>query len=522
MLVSLFLSWVRNLLYWYSVFILTSTLRYNEEQPRSTLVVWDIQTGVTMKEAKNDHYGMILFYGDQSIATLVRMQPSIQEGNFYLYDTFNGTLLFQDRIVPSQGSGFGAHWTHDSALQFATSFERGGRLVINIYELQQILTSPPHKLSSFSVPPQTGRFSFSPISFHASFVTDTKVVILDVQNARLLLHTEVAQIVQSSGQFSFDGCFFAYQISEYEIHIWQNTSTGYVPWNSLTSRLSVKEFLWSPTSDSILCWCSGGMLLLHPGNHPDPLSLDKEPSGHHGDHVVVCPADCAYIAMAQRGKGVITVIDSLSGTTQWVIDTGMEIQEVKMTNNTLYVVDAHKLVSWYLGAGGSVPGVHETLAIGANARKLTLSYDCTQIAFMREWKTVSLYDIKGQKILKSFEWGEDRPSQIQFSPDGHQLWCVGSLWSSTGGPLVMKLNTAEDWNSIEVISKKAEDYSSWTNIFSPNGYHVGMGTVWVMDYGGRKILWLPPHWRVRVKWEGNFIASVDHDLPAPIVIEFQP
>ena len=79
--------------------------------------------------------------------------------------------------------------------------------MIDIYELK--LTSSLHVLFSFPLSPQSTEFSFSPASFHASFINKTEVTILDVQDSRLPLQATVHHGgVLLPGQFYSDGCFF--------------------------------------------------------------------------------------------------------------------------------------------------------------------------------------------------------------------------------------------------------------------------------------------------------------------------
>ena len=314
-----------------------------------------------------------------------------------------------------------------------------------------------------------------------------------------------------------NGQLFATKISVLKIHVWQNTPTGYVPWSTFTSRLPIDTFLWSPTSDSVLCQCTDELLLLHPDNHSDPLSPDENGTKHHpSDYLVVHPTNHPYILVVQPPNGIITVLDDISGTIQWVINTGMEIQDIKMIDNIIYVVDVHKLVSWYLEPGGVVQGVHETLAISAVKDYLKLSNNCTQIAFARQLGEVALYDIKTQKTIKSSNWDGRWIGGMKFSPDGHQLWCMDF------GGVVMKLEITEEWNSGGVTSEGKQDDLFWDNPFSPDGYHVGIDTMWAMNSGGSRVLWLPPHWRGRIRWEGNYLSLVNSLLPVPIIIKFKP
>ena len=71
-----------------------------------------------------------------------------------------------------------------------------------------------------------------------------------------------------------------------------------------------------------------------------------------------------HIITALQGDGVITVLDPLSGTTQQTIHTGMQIQDIKIIDNTIFMVDMHRLVGWQLEADGMMmPGAYDTKVI---------------------------------------------------------------------------------------------------------------------------------------------------------------
>jgi len=169
-------------------------------------------------------------------------------------------------------SRLGAYWTHEDTLQLAKYSQTDGIFAINIYKLQSTLAPELHILRSFSIPNQSGAFSFSSLSLHASFVTTKEAIILSVQDSKVLLQYKIAQkYPPPPGQFSPDGNFYACKISADEICVWQNAPTGYVLWCSLRPRLPLKGLSWSPTSSSILCWGSEGIQLLNPGNLPNPV-----------------------------------------------------------------------------------------------------------------------------------------------------------------------------------------------------------------------------------------------------------
>ena len=476
----------------------------------TTLVVWDTQTGAIVGETKLggvDRSGgnnKIVFHANQRAFTLITKHWHCT------HDVFNGTKLCEGDIPSSQ---LGAYWTHEGTLQFAIGSETDGTFVISIYELQPSLIPPLHILSSFPVPHQSGKFSFSPLSSHASFVTQTEVTVLDVQGPKLLLQVKVAQDSPLPGQFSPDGQFFACKTSGDDIWVWENTPAGYVPWSNLRPRLPIGGFSWSPTSSSILCWGLEGIQLLHLGSHPNPPHINTKPNHKNGRCLVGYSADGAHIVTTRQWDNRITVLGLLPGTLQQSINMDMEIQDIKVIKNTIFAVDEHKLVSWDLeasemlqsGSGAMGVTVNETLDMGSHTEHLTLSHNCTQIAFARE-NTLFLYDIKSQKSV-SQDIGR-QTSGIQFSLDGSKLWPI-----RTSDSYYLKgLEIVWDLSSGAVTKINPEDIEPLFNPPSPCGYHIGIGSGWVEDSKGVRLLWVPPNWRIKdlqdKRWDGNFLALV--------------
>jgi len=499
------------------------------------LVIWDIQTGVIVQEFGTQNPNSIIFHGDQRKITSIT-----RDLQFYTYDALNSTQLCQGQISSFQGSELGAHEAHNNTLQFTTSFESNGKLVINIHELQPTSTSPLHLLSSFSIPPQSGKFSFSPVSFHASFVTRREVFILNIQCLRPLLEAKVGQETYTPGQFSPDGCFFACEIMGDEIYVWQNTPSGYVPWSHLKPRLSYVGFSWAPTSISILCWGEGGIQLLHPSNYPSPMSPDKVMPHLPGNYLVAYSADQKYVATAQKGSSVVTVLDHHRGTTQLSISTDMQIQDIKIVQNAIFVVDIHKLATWDLKTGSVVHNTHgaggmtfdEPLDMNSDGAHLVLSHNCSQIVFTTEQK-IFLYDVKASKHTSVAIKDGGLILDIQLSPNSHGMWLLkrnayyqpirSGPWPQISYDLVeLEL---EGGDSSNVTIKSVGGEWPWVNLFSPHKYHVGKGSGWVTDSRGGELLWLPPNWRINswqdARWDGCFLALVDGCHPEPMIIKCQ-
>jgi hypothetical protein len=430
-------------------------------------------------------------------------------------------------VLLSNDNQLGAQWTHKESLQYATSFQAKGKLIINIRELQLIPKPSFSLVESFLVSPHNGEFSFSPASFHASFVTEVEVVVLDVRGSRILFHTKTTQsLYKPPGQFSPDGSFFACGTLEHKICIWRNTSTSYVSWSTLQPRLPFSKFSFSPTAISILAWSSEGIQLLHPENSINPLSPNKiKPLHQLGKHLVAYSRDRTHIATAQLKGSIITVLDPLLGTPVQSIHTGVQIQDIKIVGTTIFVADGHELISWNLEAGGGAT-VSDSYCIGAHMDEgdsLVLSNDCSQIAFAIG-KEVFLYDIEVQGIFTGYTM--DHPViLIQFSQDGCQL----DVFCDPGdgynfGPTELKM---ENWYSADVTQRFLSHKGSQIRHFqSPLGYFVGLWSEWIKDSRYSDILWLPPNWRRKsgldMRWEGDFLALVGSHHQEPIIIEFQP
>jgi WD40 repeat protein len=516
------LCWGVNLLviFFISVSTLTSQLR---NQCQLHIWVWDIQTGVIINNingsaspvggsTSQDASGLV-FSGDSMAITVLW-----KNGSFWTYNTLKGTLIYANQLTPPSHFPIGAFWVHEESLRFSTCFKNNGKYVVNIQEFQPASTPllPLSLIKQFFVPPCGGRFSFSPVSFHASFVTQTKATVLDVQDSRILLQFRANLIL--SGHFSLDGCFFACHVSEGEVHIWKNTSTGYIPWSNPQAREEFSKFSISPTMPSILTWGSDGIQLLEFSNCPSGLSPNKNVdliSIHH--FMVAYSVDGAHIAMARSQRSAVTVLDTLSNTTQ-SFDAEMKIMDIKIVNSTIITADEHKLVSWHPETGEPVH--QEVLPTPASTSFLVLSRDCSQIAFGDE-EMVFLYDVQAQRILYSHSLGHSPVEDIRFSPDEHQLWFL----TRNNYDFIEKLERGKDGKVVSVTMECPRGGWSWVDIFSPHGWKIRNESRCIEDSGGNRLLHLPLSWPMHwldIRWDGNFLAFVACDLPDPIIIEFHP
>jgi len=400
--------------------------------------------------------------------------------------------------------------------------------MINIQEVQPTSNPPLAVVKSFPIPPQGGVFCFSPVSFHASFVSGGGVAIFDVQDSKVLLQAKPTQgYYMTPCHFSPDGHFFACGIQDNKITIWENISDGYILWGSLTARFQWQKFSWSPTSMSILCWSSQGIQLLHLDH-----SLDTVPPKEFRKitgHLVAYPADQAYVATAQERGHTITVLN-LSDATQSSIDTNMYIMDMKIVGNTIFVTDGERLVNWHLTSGGQADSIgytrRENKAIYAHIGGVpVLSHDCAQIAFDING-TVFLYDIESQEVLGDLKI-DGYVYHMQFSPNGCQLWFIVAYYDKKDyKSYCVDLERAENPCFSNVTMRHLEEQWSLDTIFQPSHEYciIGSGSEWVSDSRGN-LLWLPPNWRsvhgVSTRWDSSFLTLVSGVHPEPIIIEFQ-
>ena len=508
-----------------------STLTSAPREKLTYVSVFDVQTGVAIIKIKISQVCELMISGTCRTITLLK-----SFGTFSTYDRVNGTYICGGKIPASLGFLSGAHcWAYEESFRFYTSSKSYEKLTVNIQELRPTSTPPFHVVESLTVSRHDGEMSFSHVSFHASFTTGTGVVILDLRDSRTLLQAGPAHAPYTPpGQFSPDGCFFACGTREGEICIWKNSSTSYMPWSTLRPRLPFRGFSFSPTTSSILTWGPDGVQLLEPGNHPTVPSPDKlERRQQRGNHLVTYSADGMQIATVRRRDRVVTVLDTLSNTPRRSFDTNMEILDIKIVGDAIFVADGRKLVSWGIETGEPVHD-DETAAIAASTPDpyLALSYDCSQIAFADnqtfcslDENKISLYNVQTQRMLCIHNtWG--RVEDIRFSPDGRQLWFVTYAFDNI---ILEKLERGEDGEFMGLTKenighKRSRGGSLWANIFSSHTWRCGENFEWVVDSRGNKVLWLPLSWRMKesrdVRWNGNLLACMGSDLPDPIVVEF--
>ena len=179
---------------------LTWTRQVRRGESPGVMLVWDVQTGVLIGNSHAGNLGKMAFIGNQGNIAL------LDGDKFCVYDSLAGTRICDGTIPGSPIHQLGAEWVHGESLRFASCSGSDEGLVIRICELQSTSVPPLLVVDSFQIPFYPGGFSFSPLSFHASFVTMGKVVIVNLRDPKLSFRTEAAQpLYQPRGCFSPDG-----------------------------------------------------------------------------------------------------------------------------------------------------------------------------------------------------------------------------------------------------------------------------------------------------------------------------
>ncbi|KAF9784597.1 hypothetical protein BJ322DRAFT_1195506 [Thelephora terrestris] len=488
------------------------------------VVVWDIQTGVVIKELNITLLQFALEedcgYQMNKRNELARM-VHISLGNIKPCTR----VPHEDQRVPRYWQ-LGSHWIHGESLYFVThSLYPNSEISIREFQPTSTPSPPDFKLTPtlshpviqlFQVPQHAGEFSFSPASFHASFVTPKEVIIVDVcdllANALLYTRTIDPHYRNSPGIFSPDGRLFACRTLSNDISVWKNTPTGYIPWSTVRARLSLRGFSFSPISTSILAWGLGGIQLLCPDNGVSlstSLTPDMMEPGLR-DHLVTSSTDGKWIAITRKLGCIVTILDALSGIPQYSINMGPEIQSIRLVDNTLLVLARNRLARWDLETG---------------CAREVIGYALYGLFEADETRALVLYDVKSSQISHcSAPYLFQSIGDIRFSLCGSKLGlsCSGARGKNTRF-MQVEIKGGEFGGAHHWIRSR---WQLLALLPSYDGFHIGCGGRWVEDSKGRKVFWLPLNLKVQdvddVVWEGNCLAFVNGDHKEPIIIQFKP
>ena len=509
---------------------------------------WDLQTGaphgVISGEWGLSHVFSFTYSNDGKVIA-VAYKGVGDEGNsivfdnsFSTYDLHSRTLVGAHRAP--EGEIIYPIWTHDEHFRFATVT----RDSIRIWQSKFDLKHPSVEVESFPVPEEithTINFLFLPARSRLVFILRGSIRIWDVRASKLLLKLEFKQRISSSMSspptcsFSSDGRFFAFAATAGEVYVWKESPTGYVFHQQLSFLTDISRPQFSPNGKSIIVslpsmlhrWRTRDQVLTLPSTSTRdtlkyPFTLGFSPNEK-------------FAVFARQNRKMVTVFDLQSGERRWIIDMGVEIDCLGMTEDTVVVFGEEKVAIWNLPDGDctfhtsvndSIPlRTSEDLpryTILGNPADITISPDLNNIVVARSVLpmlgqcTLEVYDIPTRRRTARIE--TTNLMTLLFTQDGHEVWAESDgsfreqskiIKDSKSGTI--KLNTKTTEGPARVIFRE-----------SSHGHNVTDGW-WVLSPARKHLLWLPHYWRSHGgnrKWGGRFLGLLHRDLPEVVILEF--
>ena len=266
---------------------------------------------------------------------------------------------------------------------------------------------------------------------------------------------------------------------------------------------------------------------------PPPSSISTQDFRHTERFVLGFSPDESLAVTARSRGDTVTVLDLKSGVTRSIIDAGAMIRGLGVARGTT-VVDNGKVVTWNLPTGVHILHARITPRSSVQATGLddpiplmpwlrtplsasapyNLTYDTIDSAFLH----LDIYDTPTGTHLANTNttpWGD----WVWFTPDGQEVWLLDSTGSGGRGWAIVR-----DGKS-NVLNLEALDSTG-----SPSGgfpWQSSRGCQvtddgWILNSTGKRLLWLPPHWRsaeVHRAWCGRFLALLHPGLPEVVVLE---
>ena len=507
------------------------------------IISWDLQTGIQVGESliEQESNICVLSITHSKCETMLGVLFKIMDDNTIATNTYNilsGELIYHHLIV---GAVTGVVWTHDEHLQITTV----GLGFITLWETGFSSTHPPTEIESLCTPNyfySSTEFVFLPTLFRVAFIIGGSVLVWDIQYSMPLL-TSTSINWPRNMAFSSNGHFFACGADGPEIYLWKESPTGYLPHQKLiSSSLSYSKMVLSPNGISIIGFAPSHSILQlwHTKNSTTSTSdVPASASWHVGTFILGFSPDRSLVVTARRDTPTARVLDLRSGVTQLIIDTGMRIYGLSITGSSVIVVGDGKIITWNMPTGDHVPNARVNINNSAQRVKFNFSaplklvwmdtalispdFSYLVIRGKRAGEDVSIveggglniYDVSTGKHLA----GVPLPgSELFFTPDGHEVWCQHA--EGCEGWAIVK-DIGSDTTKLECLdpTRSPSGGLPWQSSY---GYQV-TADGWMLNPSGRRLLWLPYHWRStgwgdRI-WSGQFLAFLHCGLLDTVILE---
>ena len=218
---------------------------------------------------------------------------------------------------------------------------------------------------------------------------------------------------------------------------------------------------------------------------------------------------------------VVTVLNLQSGLPWWIIDTGMSVYNLRIARGTVAVVGNGKVVTWNLPTGDHA--LNSRLNINDSIQtkffhqhneleSASISPDFSHVVI--KISDLRIYNISTGKLITGSKAQLHSPC---FTSDGHEIWSCSS--QNKGGFAITK-DSKSDVTKLKLLDP-SEFPSGGLPWQSSHGYQV-TDNGWVLSTGGKKLLWLPHHWRSSEEyrvWNGQFPALSHCELSEAVILE---
>ena len=459
----------------------------------TAIIIWDIQTGGVVKGIQRDEADATSVVWSLDGRVIGTTQGAYAQNQIVcLYDVVSGTALSNIKLQPGDTSHI---WAHGKSLRVAIIGREGEALVIEIFKVWPAFT----KIESFRIEssgPCGMIGSFSPTTYRTSVAfSDGRFLVLDIRSSECLLAIEWPT---QSTCFSPDGTFFAASSqTDDRIHIWKYTAGHYTPWREFQMQdpLSI-DLQFSPTSSSILVHRWEVLLVWRLDIPPTSLST-------HHPQLVAFSSLGAYIAAAKSNSSTLIITNLLSLAPFQLIDTGLEIWTLVLTDNILLTMGTTSTTAWLLTEEGMVDGVpgDRRAGPGDSIWTVPVGWGATGAfpEFLHEGQTGAIRDTSDSGTTHFYN---TRTGEIIDSspPPSHSA----NSWRGSTNILGWFHLRHRD---LDERSDHAED--NW--LVSKSTVQRG----WVTDPAGKHVLWVP------VEWRAFLIATWYYDITT-LRLSFSP
>lgn len=515
---------------------------------------WDLQTGglaSTIPSRFHESVTNLLSTHslDGKFVAVVNEETFDSEAFITTYNLLSKTCP-PARCVP-EGRMITPIWTHGECLQFAT-VEPGS---ITIWEAGFTLVHPPAKVKTLPAPPEAvggGAFLFLSVLSRLAFVLRDTVFVWDATASRFLLKAGLkpaSDLVRTPESFHFPhrstfssyGDCFAHMDTTGDLYVWKESWLGNVLHQKLTfdTPIECAGPLLSPNGESIIVHTRQAIYLL---STKDEIRSESSFSTSYSDQnrsILEFSLDRMSAAFAQMWGNTVTILDLQSGEARLSIDAGMEIECLGVNEKTVVVVGEGKIVTYLLTANKAL-SAH--MNISNSVRTIALHHS-SLFSNLREFIHTSISPdlsriVAAGGCTKLFSAGLETYDALtgkclagvtsittscrltpRFTADGCEVWALDDYSSVEGWKIVGNGESTDTQLAPLGPGPCPPGVFPWQ---SHSGYEVTRDG-WVLGPTGKRLLWMPPHWRSEEgsrTWSGRFVGLGHGGLSEVVILEF--